>query len=122
MNSDILPSFSIAWFRLQEACQKKEYERVLLNYKLLIHSYESVGYKRQILADLHMLFQEEDTAKKLYYEAFDYYLLKDELFHAAKIILILKNSSLEYLEKKSLLLPELEKNKKKYASLINEMI
>lgn len=112
---------SIAWFRLQEACLKNEHERALLNYKLLMHSFRSVAYKKQILGDLYILFNELDLAEKTYHESFEYYLLDTDFFHAAKIIFILKKHGFTTTEKTDSLLPELEKEKGRYALLIEEL-
>ncbi len=115
-------SSSLAWFRLQESALKSEHERGLLNYKLLMHSYRSQGFKKQILGDLYVSFNEKDLAENSFNESFDLYFLKKEYFYAAIILLKLKNNGFEYKLKLTVLINELEKNKHHYTLLINDLI
>lgn len=71
-----LPSekFTIAWFKLAEFVTRKEKERALGIYRLLIHSLPDQAFAAQVEGDLFLAFQDEKAiesylkAAKMYQE------------------------------------------------------
>lgn len=112
---------SIAWFRLYESAVRNEHDRAMTNYKLLIHSYRSPGFKKQILGDLYLYLGEKNKAEEAYADAFYSYIETADIFHAAKILIIMKNLDCDIRHKYLVISSELQKQKKSYTLLIEEL-
>lgn len=121
MNSLTQLSSSIAWFRLHESAIKNEQERTLLNYKLLMHSCRSYGFRKQILGDLYLSFDQKELAQEQYFDSYRLYMEISDFFHAAKILILMKKYGFEISSKRPSLLSELKKEKKKYILFIEEL-
>jgi hypothetical protein len=121
ISSNLASTMSIAWFRLHEASSKNEHERAFLNYKLLMHSYQNQGFQKQILGDLHTLFDETELAKKSFEQAFLIYLQEEDYISAILIYLKIKKHTDIILEEKNLLIEYLKKNKKKFILFFDEI-
>ncbi len=114
-------NFSIAWFKLYESALRNEHDRAMTNYKLLIHSYRSPGFKKQILGDLYLSLGEKDKAEIAYTEAFYSYVESVNIFDAAKILVMMKYQKLNIEAKYLVISEELQKEKKNYTLLIEEL-
>jgi hypothetical protein len=115
------PHASIAWFRLYESTLRNEHDRAMTNYKLLIHSYPSFGFKKQILGDLFLFLGEKAKAETAYNESFYSYVDENDIFNAARILLMMKSIALHIDNKYLFILDHLQKQKKQYVLLIEEL-
>ena len=76
--------YQIAWFKLSEFIRRRQKERALGMYKLLMHSVEDDAFAKQVEADL-LLFFEESSAIDSYIEAAQMYQKKNKLAQATAI-------------------------------------
>jgi hypothetical protein len=76
--------YQIAWFKLSEFIRRKQKERALGMYKLLMHSVEDDAFAKQVEADL-LHFFEEPSAIDAYIEAAQMYQKKNKLAQATAI-------------------------------------
>ena len=76
--------YQIAWFKLSEFIRRKQKERALGMYKLLMHSVEDPAFAKQVEADI-LYFFEEPKAIESYVEAAETYKKMGKLAQATAI-------------------------------------
>jgi len=74
---------TLAWFKLAELVARREKERALVVYRLLIHSWNDRAYALQLKGDLLAAFQDEARAREAYYCAVEAYEQSGRILHAA---------------------------------------
>lgn len=72
---------SIAWFKLSEFAQRREKERALLFYRLLVHSINDEAVACQLEGDLYAAFN-DDRALDCYRRAARLYMQMNKPRHA----------------------------------------
>ncbi|HBR70902.1 TPA: hypothetical protein DIC20_05080 [Candidatus Dependentiae bacterium] len=76
--------YQIAWFKLSEFIKRRQKERAIGMYKLLMHSVEDPAFAKQVEGDL-LLFFEEPKALDSYLEAATMYKKNGNLAQATAI-------------------------------------
>jgi hypothetical protein len=74
--------YSLAWFKLAELVTRREKERALVVYRLLIHSWDDRAYALQLKGDLLAAFQDDARAREAYYGAAEAYEQSGRIMHA----------------------------------------
>ncbi len=93
--------YQIAWFKLSEFIRRKQKERALGMYKLLMHSVEDDAFAKQVEADL-LHFFEESSAINAYIEAAQMYQKKNKLAQATAIyehLVLLQPKNSQFIKK-----------------------
>jgi tetratricopeptide (TPR) repeat protein len=76
---------TIAWFRIAECVSRGEKERALGVYRLLSHSFNDNAVARQLEADIHLSFGEQELAIPLYQQAMELYQKSQRFLEAAAV-------------------------------------
>lgn len=76
---------TIAWFKIAECVSRGEKERALGVYRLLSHSFNDNAVARQLEADIHLCFGEQEIAIALYRHAIELYQKSDRFLEAVAI-------------------------------------
>ena len=75
---------SVAWFKLHEFVQRREKERALIIYKLLVHSVSDQAVAKQLMGDLLHMFDDPD-AFDCYQQAARFYEQAGRCEHAVAL-------------------------------------
>jgi len=78
--------YTIAWFKLAECVSRGERERALGVYRLLAHSIGNPAFESQLEGDLHLSFQDVQTALSKYQEAVKLYRRAGCMLEAAAVL------------------------------------
>lgn len=78
-------TYNIAWFKLAECVSRREKERALGVYRLLVHSIDDKAFAKQLEGDLYLSFNDKDTAQKKYRDAAQLYQQSQQYLQAAAI-------------------------------------
>jgi len=76
---------TIAWFRIAECVSRGEKERALGVYRLLSHSFNDNAVARQLEADIHLSFGEQELAIPLYQQAMESYQKSQRFLEAVAV-------------------------------------
>jgi hypothetical protein len=113
-------NYCIAWFRLHEAALKNEHERAFLNYRLLIHSYDNIGFQHQIEGELHLLFLEYALAAISFKKAFLIYFYNQDYINAFLTHQRIENLTHEKLNETSQLQQIINQNRREFNLFLDE--
>jgi len=76
---------SVAWFKLAEFVARREKERAIAVYRLLVHALSDEAYSLQLGGDLMSAFDDAERARDFYREAARHYMATLRFFQAGCI-------------------------------------
>lgn len=77
--------YNIAWFKLAEFVSRKEKERALGIYKLLVHSFQSEALAYKLKGDIYLSFNDLSNCIDNYLKAADIYQLNNQFVEVAAL-------------------------------------